>query len=393
MRVSSIQFTNYNYNKTLLQKNSNGAYLNTYNNKTENYFTNLSYNKIGALTFREHIHKGRSVPDIELDDYLNMSDTQKKYYRKRYERFQDKIDPKQLIDSENTYLPLRSEQNMNDFLKISSIYNQFKNDKILCLGRSPKWFLNASMWMKNGIDNYKFVAFSGFWFYPHRIEGMKKLESGAPRPEDIKAYRKYLKNIKCDPYSIVKDYEIKHKKTIITDYICTGKGMTSFLELMSDYAEEQGVLDKFADAIKIVGIGSMDYMEELDPYSDDISQPEVIMPPKLRPYENKLKTTFYNISYPVFYEMLLNQNSNECRSTYYPHKNWTLYRPNKFKTGIIKDMKKVDALMKLSNRKTVSSFEPAMMDYRNLLNFRILDALNVRGLLKDKSDFIKGLKK
>ncbi len=48
-------------------------------------------------------------------------------------------------------------------------------------------------------------------------------------------------------------------------------------------------------------------------------------------------------------------------------------------------MKKVKQMLKelrATNARTMSSFTPAMFDYRNLLNFRILDALNERGLLK-----------
>ena len=50
---------------------------------------------------------------------------------------------------------------------------------------------------------------------------------------------------------------------------------------------------------------------------------------------------------------------------------------------LIKDLKKVDDLIKRSKtERCTTSFKPAMADYRNLLNFRILDGLNKRGLLK-----------
>lgn len=84
-------------------------------------------------------------------------------------------------------------------------------------------------------------------------------------------------------------------------------------------------------------------------------------------------------------DMLINQNTNECRSTYYPHTAWTLYNPDTFKTGMVRDMKKIEAVAKelkdVTTPKAVSSFSPAMRDYRNLLNFRILDGLAKRGLL------------
>lgn len=86
----------------------------------------------------------------------------------------------------------------------------------------------------------------------------------------------------------------------------------------------------------------------------------------------------------MFREMLLNQNTNECRSTYYPHTMWPVYRPDRLKTGLVKDMKKVKQMLAAANgpKKVISHFTPAMFDYRNLLNFRILDGLNARGILK-----------
>ena len=81
--------------------------------------------------------------------------------------------------------------------------------------------------------------------------------------------------------------------------------------------------------------------------------------------------------------ILIDKNTNECRSTYYPSGAWTIYKPDKFKTGLIKDLKKVKDLIKLlPQNKSVSAFKPVMRDYRNLLNFRILDGLNARNLLK-----------
>ncbi len=79
--------------------------------------------------------------------------------------------------------------------------------------------------------------------------------------------------------------------------------------------------------------------------------------------------------------MLINQNTNECRSTYYPHEAWTVYQPDRFKTGFIKDMKKVKEIVQTLGGKDLAFFNPAMKDYRNLLNFRILDGFNQRNLL------------
>ena len=124
---------------------------------------------------------------------------------------------------------------------------------------------------------------------------------------------------------------------------------------------------------------------------EEAPTPKVIMPERMVPFEKtglwtyNITQEFHNMDLAMFKEMLINQNTNECRSTYYPHETWTVYKPDRFKTGLIKDMKKVKEMvkeLKSSGEKSMSSFTPAMYDYRNLLNFRILDALNERGLLK-----------
>ena len=107
------------------------------------------------------------------------------------------------------------------------------------------------------------------------------------------------------------------------------------------------------------------------------------MPEVLRPYSKNIDQTFFNMDYGMFREMLLNQNTNECRSTYFPHEAWGKYKPDQFKTGLIKDMKKIKEVQKqMQGYDKIAHFTPAMLDYRNLLNFRILDGLNTRGLLK-----------
>ncbi len=335
------------------------------------------------VSFGEFFDPNRTVPHIDHEEYMAMKEHTKKRFRKRYDSFMKTVDKKELVDLNYLYLPLRTDKDMDNFIEISKIYNKYKEQPIICLGRSPKWFLNTSLWMKDGIKDYNFVAFSKYWYRPDGYN-MKRMDSMAPTEKEEHAYRKYLKRIKADPQTIVDNMEKTGKKTVITDYICSGKGACSFLDVMSKYADDLGILDKFAKSIEIVGIGSMEYMEDLNPYADSISRPSVPMPEKLQPYSRDIKQSFYNMNYTVFKDMLLNQNTNECRSTYYPHETWTMYKPDQFKTGLIHDMKKVKEMAKKlkTTKDTMSSFSPAMYDFRNLLNFHILDGLNQRGLLK-----------
>lgn len=357
-------------------------------NEAAEDITKKSFYYVSNVRFGEFFDPNRTVPHIDYEEYCAMSVPTKQRFRKRYQNFRtDKlIDKKDLVDQNFVTMPLQTEKEMDEFIKISSIYNEYKGHPILCLGRSPKWFLNASLWMKDGIDDYKFVAFSKFWYIPDYRSGIRRIDSISPNKEQINEYRKYLKRIEVDPKSLVEKSEKIGKKIILTDYICSGKGASSFLEIMADYAEEQNVLDRFAKNLKIVGIGSMEYMEELAGDYDEISIPKVIMPEKLIAYTKDIEQKYYDMEYFLFRNMLLNQNTNECRSTYYPREMWTIYRPDQFKTGLIRDVKRVKELLKRMKGlgdKSMSSFTPAMYDYRNLLNFRILDALNARKILKN----------
>lgn len=352
---------------------------------------NFKYN--APISFRGFSDINATVPDIEFEEYNAMTDTTKKRLRKRYEGFfSDKsINKKELYDTVHyQYMPLNSEQKFDQFVKFSSLYNDFKDRHIICIGRSPKWFLNTSVWMKDGIDGYDFAAFSGNWFKKDPEHGLIPLKTAMPSEKEYKAYKKYLKQKGMDPLTIVQNMEKEGKRTIFTDYVQTGRGVSSFLDIMSRFAEEQGVLEKFSKSIEIIGIGSIEYNERLNPFTETSEVPEVLYPERLAPFGKNIKQKFYTMPASIQIDMLINQNTNECRSTYFPHTAWTLYNPDTFKTGIVKDMKKIEAIAKELKKATrekgkgLSSFSPAMRDYRNLLNFRILDGLAKRGLLTAK---------
>jgi len=382
-----------------IESNNTQVGLSKFSQKTKNNSKNVdvplhkislaSYQSLAKINFmgkKEFFNPNRTVPHIDYEEYKALTENTKIRYRKRYQSFYTDpfIDKNEMFDTRATYMPLRTEDEMDKFIEISSKYNQYKDQPIICLGRSPKWFLNTSLWMEGGINDYKFVAFSKFWYKPDRWgTKMNRYQDLAPNEKEIEAYRKYLKRIKADPKTIVEHMQKTGKKTVLTDYIHSGKGMTSFLEIMADMAEEEGILEEFSKSLEIVGIGSLYYMETLDPDADSISAPDVFMPEKLKPFKANIKQRFFDMDYRVFLGMLNNQNVNECRSTYYPHEAWTIYKPDLFKTGLIKDMKKVREIrQKLKGYDQISHFTPAMFDFRNLLNFRILDSLNARGILK-----------
>ena len=358
----------------------------------------LDYQYYANINFKS---KMPSIDMIEYENYMTMSPATKQRYRKLCQQFpreeSQKIKLLQ-IDPHPEYMriPLQSDRDMAKFIEVAQMYSTYKDNPIICLGRSPKWFLNASLLMKDGIPDYKFVAFSGRWFRIYDGDfgdnrGLVKLEKQVPTKGQERAYKSYLRNIQADPVSIVKKAEQAGKKAIITDYIDSGKGVTSFLDLMSRYAQEQGVLDEFAHSIDLVTIGNNEYRRHRKKVKD-ISDPEVWMPELLEKYNvpttawgtgRVIEQYYYDVDYDVFKQMLLNQNTNECRSTYYPCSAWTVYKPNKFKTGLVKDIKQYEKVIKnLHSQDAIYNFDEVMTYYRNLLNFRILDYLSAKKLLK-----------
>ena len=224
--IQSFKYTPTNTDKTYTSQPNISA--------SGSGITHSIYNvKGGNIYFGDFIDPNRTVPNIDYEEYKAMSEPTKRRFRKLYNLFDEKVDTSQMFDSD-VRLPLKSEEDMDAFIKAASIYKNYKDCPIICLGRSPKWFLNAALWMKDGINDYKFVAFSGYWFIPDRIDGIRKISKIEPTPEEIKSYRKYLSDIQADPISIIKKSKETGKRTVITDYIYSGKGMSSFLEVLFD---------------------------------------------------------------------------------------------------------------------------------------------------------------
>ena len=386
-RIGSKQQVNLNFTSTL--KNNNVE-----NKQTQNFIKTtqlpIGFNTSYNVSFRNWTNPNRLVGDVDIDTYSIMSEKAKERYRKLYSSFSsnDEIEQKKLFDKNSKMLPLKSDKTMEKFVNMSRMYFKYKDQPIICLGRSPKWFLDTASWLKDGIDGYKFVAFSGYWYRPIGHNQVKIIKSDAPTEEQEKAYREYLDRADINPQKIVDTMKNTGKKTVITDYICTGKGACSFLDILSRYADDLGILEDFSKSIQIVGIGSLSYMEDLNPFAESISIPRVPMPPLLEPYSDNIKQEFYNMDYTLFDEILLNRNTNECRSTYYPHYAWTVYAPDEYKTGLITDMSLVKKIQeKFKDEKYIINYTAPMQDYRNLVNFRILDYLNSKNMLREVETF------
>lgn len=339
----------------------------------------VSYPKMSVDTFHSTNKTGftsnlRKIPNIEYEEYTLLSEENKIWLREKCANFDKSVNPSELFKEHGGYLPLADPEDMEEFIKFSSKYNVLKGSPILCLGRSPKWPLSASLWMKDGIDGYIFVPFSKNW-YDRKID-LKNGDSWvvrnadrAPTIEQETAYKKYLKIIGVDPKSIVKKTQKAGKETVITDYLETSRGMTSFLEVLSSYAEEQGVLNDFAKSIKFFIIGSNEYSSnKFYPTLEVAPRPKVLFPDNLSkvvprslwgpPYPKQ--ESHVDLSQKVFEQVFISQNSNESRSGLYSKEFWIGMKPSNLQP----------------------KFTQGMKDYRNLLNFRILDYLSANNLLR-----------
>lgn len=389
MLISSVglkQQTNYNF---VQPKKINKVADNNFETKNKSTSLPVGFNTLYNISFTGWTNPNRIVGDVDLETYHIMTDRAKERYRNLYQTFStnEEIEQKKLFDVSSKRLPLKSDAIMDKFIDMSKKYLKYKDQPIICLGRSPKWFLDTATWLDGGLDDYKFIAFSGYWYRPMPYGAVKVIPDDVPTKEEEAEYRKYIDRVGINPQQIVDTMKNEGKKTVITDYICTGKGACSFLDIMSRYADDLGILEDFANSIQIVAIGSYDYMEYLNPYADSIPTPRVPMPPLLQPYKDNIRQDFYNMNYTLFEEMLLNRNTNECRSTYYPHKAWTVYHPDEYKTGLITDMSVVKKIKeKFKDEKYITNFTAPMQDYRNLLNFRILDYLNSKNMLRPSDE-------
>ncbi len=382
LTISPISLRNVYEMQSVAAKNSTQVSINKERDLPQNapyaaYATGMAY---------QPSFEKRLIGDVEFEDYNDLVPKEKEYLRYLYSRFYVLTNVDELYFPRNKNsdkLPLYHDEDMKDFLNVASAYNKYREHKIICVGRSPKWFLNTSIWMKDGIGTYSFAAFSSNWYHRDKFGvGPKQYKDEAKMPTEVeyRMYKKYMKSIKCDPLSIVKQAQKTGKPAIITDYIHSGCGLASYLDILSRMAEEQGCLEDFAKSIKLFTMGSTEYIDDLG-YDSWYSTPRVILPERLQPYNNIIEQEYHNMSASVLKSILIDKNTNECRSTYYPPSAWTVYNPKKYKTGIISE-EKLREMPRVRDGE-VNTFTDAMKDYRNLMNFRILDYLHRHDLLKD----------
>ena len=153
-------------NSALYQRSNFSKPNKVFNSTEKNNTSELTgTNYVNQINFRSLYKPERTVIDIGFEEYKGLKESTKQRYRKLYKIYDKNpfINKEDLVDPKYQYLPLQSEERLDKFFDISKEYLKYKGHPIVCLGRSPKWFLNTALWMKDGIDNYTFVAFSKYF--------------------------------------------------------------------------------------------------------------------------------------------------------------------------------------------------------------------------------------
>lgn len=151
MQISRVQanyFTNYQNNNISTNTKSQTPAANFNRAESSNPFAKVPVNyKYGAnIHFGEYIDPNRTVPHVDYEEYLALKPAAKERLKRRYQNFlSKKTNIEGLFDNKYTTNPLSNEKTVEAFFDVAKMYNKYKGQPIICLGRSPKWFLNTSL--------------------------------------------------------------------------------------------------------------------------------------------------------------------------------------------------------------------------------------------------------
>lgn len=118
------------------------------------------------------------------------------------------------------------------------IFQEFKNQRLVSLGRSPLVLLETYKSMENGINDYDFVAFSSGGSLSSINSRIWSSSQRNPEKKELNCYREYLETIDMSPKKIIQIAK-NGNKTVIVDFCDSAGGMKAFLEILRDWALEQ----------------------------------------------------------------------------------------------------------------------------------------------------------
>lgn len=195
-----------------------------------------------------------------IEGYLKLNNSDKNKIR---ELFKKEVIGKSIAAYDKSIKhPFQSEADLKELMRFSRIVaHSFKNSRVLAIGRSPLWFLETLKMMKGSkvnLDNYSEIAVSGLRSANFFCEN------------EIKAFGKYLNNANLSPEQIIEYSTKTGQKTVLFDFLFSGKGMVHVIDLMdnvlkqnyknnkanikSKYKSPEEALNAFHNSIKVTGM-------------------------------------------------------------------------------------------------------------------------------------------
>ena len=137
---------------------------------------------------------------------------------------------------------LDSPQNLSLlFSNAQHIVNKFPEGRIVGLGQSPAWILEAAKRLDHAPDRFSNVAFSGSWYNSNLQRDSYQMVS----LEKTMQYRGFLTECKLTPSDIIKD------PIILVEHTHSGKGLKSFLDVLIEWGRELGIESQLRNAVHV----------------------------------------------------------------------------------------------------------------------------------------------
>ena len=132
------------------------------------------------------------------------------------------------------------------FDNAAHLISLFPTQTIVGLGQSPAWILEAAKIQDSNPERLKLVAFSGGWYG----SDLRLDTAGKPKPDVVMLYREYLTTIGLSPQQIINNHSAANR-LVIVEHTHSGKGLKSFLEILTDWAREDRYLNSLKSSLHV----------------------------------------------------------------------------------------------------------------------------------------------
>jgi hypothetical protein len=125
---------------------------------------------------------------------------------------------------------------------------------VLAIGQSHAWVVTAAKIIEPRFQ-FQSVAMSGAIIFPtNPIERLSSNSIFYTSSLDVtqkqeNGFRSYLKSLGITPENIVRRYNETGQKTIVLDFIGAGSGITSFLYILTHWAQDEELSDSMKKAL------------------------------------------------------------------------------------------------------------------------------------------------